>query len=104
MPLGGFHLTLVYFIRESVELWIVVELSLHELLCMVYHRRFAYPKAHIINNTVHSNAWQQSCLFNDHNITSHAIGDEHYVSNPLPVSAISRHIILASELAMLAQH
>jgi hypothetical protein len=54
MPQEGFHLTFVYTRKRGVLE--VVELSLHELLYMVYHRRFAYSKNHSIDPTVHSNA------------------------------------------------
>jgi hypothetical protein len=53
----GFDITLVY--AQSAEFWKVVELSLHELLCMVYHWRFAYQK--VRRSSLHSNTQQCSC-------------------------------------------
>lgn len=55
----GFYIILVY--AQSTEFWEVVELSLHELLCMVYHRRFASTKSSSFINTLHSNIRQHSC-------------------------------------------
>lgn len=64
----GFHTVFVF--AESEAFWEVVELSLHELLCMVYHRRISFlPKVidQHISIVIHSS---KAAILHAHNAFS----------------------------------